>query len=144
MNRTRSAPLALGAALVLVLTACGDDASPDTQASTGSAGTSPGAGDADRYCELTTELEALGEQVFADVPQDAPPEEYVRREQQLLDQASAQLDELVEVAPDEISDDVGVYLADMRERAATGQSTDGDAASAAEERILAWEQENCS
>ncbi len=40
MTRTRLAPLALGAALALVLTACGDEESPAAQASALPASTS--------------------------------------------------------------------------------------------------------
>ncbi|MFD2092189.1 hypothetical protein [Blastococcus deserti] len=142
MTPTRVAPLALGAALALTLTACSDE-SAGRQPSATPATTSAGGGDVDRYCELTAELEALGEQIFADVPEDAPLEEHMRREQQLLDQASVQLDELAEVAPDEIRADVLVFLDDMRARAATGQQPDAEAALAAEDRILAFEEEHC-
>jgi hypothetical protein len=141
MTRTRLAPLALGAALALVLPACGDDESPTT--STEAATTSVAGGDVDRYCELTAELDAMGEQLFADLSQDAAPEEVVQREQQLVEQASAHFDELVEVAPDAIADDVPVLLDGIRARAATGEDPDQEASSAAEERILAFEEENC-
>ncbi|WP_040336738.1 hypothetical protein [Candidatus Blastococcus massiliensis] len=147
MNRTRLAPLVLAGGLALALAACGDD-EPDTQSAPGpaatSAATSAAGGDADRYCELTAELEAIGEGIFADVPEDAGEEEYMRREQQLLEQGSAQFEELERVAPEEIADDVPVMLDGIRARAATGEDPNQDAASAAEERVLAWEEENCA
>jgi hypothetical protein len=143
MTRTRLAPLALGAALALALTACGDDESPTTQSSAESAPASAEGGDVDRYCELTAELDAQGEQVFADLPEDAPPEEVRRREQQLLEQVSPQFDELLEVAPDAIEDDVPILLDGIRARATTGEDPNQEASSAAEERILAFEEENC-
>jgi hypothetical protein len=142
MNRTRLAPLVLAGGLALALAACGDD-EPDTQSAAEPTATSPASGDADRYCELTAELEGIGEEVFADVPEDAPAEEYMRREQQLLEQGSAQFEELERVAPEEIADDVPVMLDGIRARAATGEDPDQDTASAAEERVLAWEEENC-
>jgi hypothetical protein len=144
MTRTRLTPLALAAGLVLALAACSEDEPAAAERTASSAEASAGSGDADRYCELTAELEGIGQQVFADVPEDATEEDYVRLEQQLLDQGSRQLDELARVAPEAIADDVPVLLDGMRARAATGEDPDQDAASAAEERILAWEEENCA
>lgn len=143
MTRTRLAPLALGAALAVALTACGDDGSPTTQTSADSATTSAEGGDVDRYCELTAELDAKGEQVFADLPEDAAPEEVMAREQELLEQVSPQFDELVEVTPDAIQDDVPILLDGIRARATTGEDPNQEASSAAEERILAFEEEHC-
>lgn len=143
MTLTRLTPIALAAGLALALAACGED-EPATQSAAGSSATSADSGDADRYCELTAELEGLGEQIFADVPEDASPEEYMRLEQQLLEKGSAQLEELERVAPEEIADDVSVMLDGMRARAATGEDPNQDAASAAEERVLAWEEQNCA
>lgn len=141
MTRTRLTPLAMGAALALALTACGDD--PATQSSAESAPSSAAGGDVDRYCELTAELDARGEQVFADLPEDAPQEEVLRREQQLLEQISPQFDELLEAAPDAIEDDVPILLDGIRARATTGEDPNQEASSAAEDRILAFEEENC-
>ena len=133
---------AAAAAAVSALILAGCSAAAD--AAGGSASDSAaGAGDTGRYCELVEELDALGEQIFADVPQDASPEEYMRREQMLVEQGAPQLEELEEVAPEEIREDVGVLLDDLRERAATGQSPDAEAAQSAEGRIRAFEEENC-
>ena len=138
MNLHR-APLALAAAVALALTACGDDAPAGTETSASSAE----GGDVDRYCELTAELDATGEEVFADLPEDAAPEDVMAREQQLLEQVSPQFDELIEVAPDAIEDDVPVLLDGIRARATTGEDPNQAASSAAEERILAFEEEHC-
>jgi hypothetical protein len=143
MTCTRLAPLALGTALALALTACGDDEAPTTRSSAESASTSAEGGDVDRYCELVAELNALGEQIFAGLPEEAAPEEVMLREQELVEQGAAQLDELERVAPDEIADDVPVVLDDLRARAATGEQPDAEAASAAEERVRAFDEEHC-
>ena len=95
---------------------------------------------AERYCELVGEVEAAGEAAFADVAEDASPEEIVAAEAAFVERADDQLAEMVEVAPEEISEDVQTFVDDIRERAAGREGTD---VSAAEERILAFEEANC-
>jgi len=143
MTRTQLAPLALAAAAVLALSACGDD-EPSAAASSATTAAEAAGGDVDRYCELTAELDAKGETLFADLPQDAPPEEVQRLEQQLLEEVAPSFEELIEVAPDAIEDDVPILLDGIRARAATGEDPNQEASSAAEERILAFEEANCA
>lgn len=143
MTLTRLAPLALGATIVLAVAACSDDEPTSTRSSTAAAASSSAGGDVDRYCALTAEFDALGEQLFADLPEDASDEEYLARERQLVEQLSPRFDELLEVTPDPIADDVPVLLDGMRARAANGSDPDQEASSAAEERILAFEEQNC-
>jgi hypothetical protein len=140
MKLDRLAPFAFGAALALGIAACDDEpTSSDTAAATATR-----TGDVERYCALTAELDALGEQIFADMPEEATAEDAMQREQQLVSQAAPQMEELVQVAPEEIAEDVSVLLDGLRARAATGEDPEQEAASAAEERILAFEEENCS
>lgn len=141
MTLDRLAPFAFGAALALGIAACGDD---EPTGSDTAAATATQTGDVERYCALTAELDAMGEQIFADMPEEATPEDAMQREQQLVAQGAPQMEELVEVAPEEIAEDVSVLLDGLRARAATGEDPDQEAASAAEERILAFEEENCS
>ena len=141
MKLHRLAPLAFGTAVAVGVAACGDDEPARTEPA---AATAAETGDVKRYCELTAELDAVGEQIFADMPEEATPEDAMQREQQLVAQSAPQMEELVEVAPEEIAEDVSVLLDGLRARAATGEDPDQETASAAEERILAFEEENCS
>ncbi|SOE02831.1 hypothetical protein [Blastococcus haudaquaticus] len=142
MNPSRLTPLAIGATVALALSACGDD-EPSVAASAATSAAEAGGGDVARYCDLTAELDDKGEAVFADLPQDAPADEVQRAEQQLLAEVSPSFDELIEVAPDAIADDVPILLDGIRARATTGEDPNQEASSAAEERILAFEEENC-
>jgi hypothetical protein len=144
MIRTRLTPLALGAALVVAVAACGDDDPSASGAAAAPATTSEEGGDVDRYCALTAELDAKGEAVFADLPEDASADEVMAREREFLEQVAPQFDELAEVAPDAIRDDVPVMLDGIRARTTTGADPDAEASAAAEERILAFEEEHCS
>ena len=126
MKRTVAAWMTGAALVALPMTGCGDD---DTAG-----------GDAERYCELVAELEAIGEEVFADVPEDADEAEFAALEAEFVERADDQLTEMVDVAPEEIADDVEAFTDAMRVRA-TGE--EGEDVGAAEERILAFEEANC-
>lgn len=130
-------------ALTAALTACGseDTAAPSSSEPLG--GASGETGDVDRYCGLVEELNAVGERVFADLPDNPSAEEVMAREQRFVKEAAPQLEELEEVAPEEIREDVPVFLDDLRARAETGESPDPEAAGAAEQRIRAFEEDNC-
>jgi hypothetical protein len=67
-----------------------------------------------------------------------------RRQGLLVQQGAAQLTELERIAPAEIRADVETFLADLRARASTAQGSDPAAAQAAEQRIRAFEDRNCS
>lgn len=95
---------------------------------------------AERYCELVDELEAIGGEVFADLDEDATDEDLAAAEADFADQADDELNELEDVAPEEIADDVEDFVAAIRDRAQGGEGPD---VSAAEERILEFENENC-
>src|SRR5687767_13339650 len=87
---------------------CSTDTEPRTASSPGEASSAGGEGDVSRYCELIAELDALGEQIFADLTEEATAEEVMQREQMVLEQGAAQPDELLDVAPAAIRDDVPV------------------------------------
>lgn len=87
--------------------------------------------------ELTAELEQHGQEIFGALPEDASDEELVAAERRLLQESEERLDELVTVAPEEISDDLETFVTAFRARAA------GEEADASDGAILAWEEENC-
>jgi hypothetical protein len=103
----------------------------------------PAPGDVTRYCSLVAEVNNIGERVFADMPEDAPPTEVGRRQGLLVEQAAAQLGEMQQVAPAQIRSDVAVFLTDLRARTTALQGPDPAAAQAAEERIRNFEAQNC-
>ena len=90
-----------------------------------------------RYCELTAELEAKGGEVFGSLPEEPSDEELAATEKRFVEEADAELDELVEVAPEEIAEDVEAYVGGLRARAS------GEDSEASDEKILEWEEENC-
>lgn len=134
-TRTALAALSIGA---LALTGCSEDASSDATATA-----SAGEAGAEEYCSHVADLNALGERVFADVPEDATSDVMTAAWQRMLAEGAATIDGLESSAPDQIAEDVPVFLDDLRARAATGESADPETAQAAEERIRAFEEENC-
>lgn len=121
----------------LLTGACGDDGGEEGGQATGQAG----GGDPQRYCQLVEQLDAAGEAIFVDVAQDDPAA-LMAAEQRLVEENGGTLDQLVESAPPEIAGDVAVYTAGFRARAQS-EPYDEEAAGAAEERILAYEEGAC-
>lgn len=140
----RHSALIIAAIATLVLAACGDD-DTDTGGSSPTTTVAAAAGDAERYCALTRELDREGEQFFASLGEDARPEEYEAAERRFITRFAGKLAELEQAAPREIDDDVDTLLAGQRRRAGlpTPTRVDEAASSAAEERIRAWEQRTC-
>lgn len=130
--------------LALALAACGDDDENTDAAST--TATVAAAADPDRYCALTRELDAEGEQFFAGLGEDARPEEYEAAERRFVARFAGRFEELEQAAPQEIKRDVGTLLAGQRQRAGlpTATKVDESEGEAAETRIRAWEKRNCS
>ena len=111
---------------------CGDD---DDEASS-----------VERYSELVQELDEAGSEAFADLEEDesATEEDFAEAERRFVDDHQDDFDELREVAPDEIADDIEVLLAAQEERAAGGEQEEAsDEVVAAEERVGAFEASNC-
>ena len=129
--------------LTLALAACGDN---DEDAAAGSStATVAAAADPDRYCALTRELDAEGEQFFAGLGEDATPEEYEAAERRFITRFAGKLEELEQAAPQELERDVGTLLAGQRQRAGlpTATKVEESEGAAAETRIRAWEKRNC-
>lgn len=124
---------AFAAVLAIALGACSDDdddASGDAEVA---------AADDERYCELAAEVEAQAEETFSELGEDADEEQVTAAQGQLLEGIDDELDEMVDVAPPEIADDVEAYVAFFR-----AQMRNEDVEEeVSDERILAWEEANC-
>jgi hypothetical protein len=124
------------AAVALVGFGCGDDdgdeGAPDATASV------------ERYCELTRELDRAGEEFFEDLEKDpdATPKDYQAAERQLVEESEESLDELQDVAPAEIKDDVAILVQALSARAGLEAEVPPNA-EAAETRITKFEKQNC-
>ena len=122
--------------MVLGLSACGNDG--------GSGGDAAGS-DAERYCELVAELEVAGREAYAEVEADAnaTEEDFVAASRAFTESSQEEFDELIEVAPAEIKDDVRILIESIRGQAGEGPEVPTDEASPAEQRIESYEGENC-
>ena len=123
---------------VIAIAACGDDddEAADTTASA----------DVGRYCELTQQLDEAGQEAFRELEQDpdATENDFEKAEADFVRQHEAELDELTDVAPEEIQDDVSVVLAALRGRAGLEEQPPADQEAAKAERaITRFERENC-
>lgn len=116
------------AAAPLALLACGDDDDGDTDA-------------AAAYCESLIRFDARGEEIFAGVDENDPAA-IEAAEQEMVDFIEADGAFDPDNLPAEIRDDALAFLEGMKARAAGGTSTAEQ--DDAEERLLAWEEENCS
>jgi hypothetical protein len=124
------------------LAGCGDDAS-DTSTTTEAAA----AADPTRYCELTEELDAAGEEIFAPLEQDqnATREDFEQAEAQLVEENQGQLEQIQQVAPPEIRPDVETIVSALYVRAGLEEAGPSNSeVGAAEKRLDAFEKENCA
>lgn len=110
----------------LAVVSCGDDSEDEA--------------DTARYCELVAAVESAGEEIFGDLGDDATDDELVAAEAELVERMSDELEEMAAVAPPSIADDVDDYVAAYQDRA---EGEEGADVSAQEERILAFEEDNC-
>ena len=141
----RRAAIIIATVATLAIAACGDDDSDTSATSTTTTTPAVAAADPNRYCALTRELDAEGESFFADLGEDATPEEYEAAERRFVTRFAGKLEELEQAAPQEIKSDVAVLLAGQRQRAGLPSSTrvDESDGSVAERRIRAWEKRSC-
>ena len=123
----------------LGLAACGGDDDNDNDQAR------PAAGDVARYCALTKELDAAGEEIFSELGEDASPQQFQAAELRFVERHSDELDELRGLAPAALRPDVEKLLAGIRARAGLEPGTEISEreASAAEERIQAFEDREC-
>ena len=140
MTRHLITTAALAAAFALA--ACGDD---DTATTASQATATPVAGDAERYCALTREMDAAGTKFFARVErkENATANDFEAAERRFVERFAPQFEAIEEAAPAEIRADVEILLAGQRQRAGLGGSVDQAEASAAERRVLRYERREC-
>ena len=124
------------AAVALVGFGCGDDDGDD--------GAPAATASVERYCELTRELDQAGGKVFEELEKDpdATPKDFQAAERQLVEDNEESLDELQEVAPVAIKDDVASLVHALNARAGLEAKVPQDA-DAAETRITKFEKQNC-
>jgi hypothetical protein len=126
----------------VALAACGED---DTAQPSARATATPPAGDAERYCALSREMDAAGTKFFARLErkENATAEDYEAAERRFVERFAPQFDAIETAAPAEIRDDVAILLAGQRQRAGLGGSVDEAEAGAAEKRVQAYEKRHC-
>jgi hypothetical protein len=124
-------PLLFAAAL-LPLSACGDDA---TEASV------------EAYCDQSAELDEAGGEAFSALEEDpdATEQDYLDAEKEFIEDHRSELEELRDVAPDEIRDDVDTLIQGLLDIVDTGEDAreGNEEFAAAEERVVAFEDANC-
>jgi hypothetical protein len=130
------------ALLTLALAACGESDSPSTSAR---ATATPAAGDTERYCALTREMDAAGSRFFARLErkENATAADFEAAERRFVERFAPQFEEIQQVAPAEIRADVETLLAGQRARAGLGRSVSEAEAGAAERRVQRYERRNC-
>jgi hypothetical protein len=133
---------ATAALLALAFVACGESDSPSTSAR---ATATPDAGDAERYCVLTREMDAAGTRFFARLERkdNATAQDFEAAERRFVERFAPQFEEIQRVAPAEIRADVETLLAGQRRRAGLGGSVSEAEAGAAERRVQRYERRNC-
>ena len=95
---------------------------------------------------MAKQLDEAGSEAFRELEQDpeATEKDFEEAEADFVRQHEAELDELAEVAPEEIQDDVPVLLASLRDRAGLEeQPPDDQELKKAERAITRFERENC-
>lgn len=155
-TRRRLAALLLCGTLAAVLAACGDDGDEDDVASGSTdatvesdddgGGGDDGGGEADlaTYCEKTVEIETVGE---PDVDfETATPEEILTASKEFaLEKMVDPAQEIQEVAPAEIAEDIDLLVAAVDELAETGdfEAAFDEEVQAASARAHAFDLDNC-
>src|SRR5215207_560214 len=139
---TRALPRPRALLLVLVAsgllaTGCGDDDNGESDDVAGP--------DLERYCELTAELNRAGEEAFHGLEKDpqATEKDFEAAEKGFVESHQAQLNELEQVAPEEISKDVETLSNGLRARAGLGPGVDEAEEGAADKRVAGFEKQNC-
>lgn len=102
--------------------------------------------DVDRYCELSQQLDEAGSQAFRELEQDpsATREDFEQAEADFVREHEAELEEITQVAPPEIQNEVQVLISSIRGRAGLEeQAPDEQAERQADQTIRRFERQNC-
>jgi hypothetical protein len=115
---------------VLALVACGDD---DERSGLTNR-------DVERYCDVVRPLDEAGSEAFEELENDpeATEEEYAAAEQAFLEKHEAEIQRLIDLAPEEIAEDVETLIA-LTLEGARGTPEFAEV----EVRIQAFEDEYC-
>jgi len=138
MSQLRLLGLVIALTATFGLVACGDD-EEGGDATTASE-------DLARYCELARQLDEAGSKTFKALEQDpkATPQDFAKAEADFVREINPQLDEIAEVAPEEIQEEAQVLVASVRARGGLeDQPPDEQEAQEAERTIQQFEKENC-
>ena len=106
------------------------------------------AGDVERYCALTREMDAAGTKFFSHLERKQGKEQptaadYEAAERAFVERFAPQFEAIEQASPAEIRNDVEILLAGQRQRAGLGGSIDQTQVSAAERRVLRYERRHC-
>ena len=143
MARVIRSTASLLAAIALLAAGCGDEDKDGPAPQPTPAAAAPER-DVDRYCALVDELDKAGDAVFEELEREnASRRQFREAEQALVQQIGPKLDELEQVAPEEIARDVETLVASVRARAGEGPDVPRKDIAAAEERVEAYEEGNC-
>ncbi|HLF39999.1 MAG TPA: hypothetical protein VI854_00860 [Acidimicrobiia bacterium] len=127
-------------AVVAVLGMAGCDGGDGGRDDAGNGGGEQTARSGERYCELIGDLDKASASLD-DLPDDPTPEEAQRVFADFVEDNQDLLDDLVEVAPEEIATDVEAFIAAFRKAATEGDFT--AIAEADNARIDEYESQHC-
>jgi hypothetical protein len=121
-----------------LLAACGDDDDDDA------GGTEVAEADTGGYCELSAELDRAGQEQFEALEEDgnATEADFEAAEREFVESHEAELEEIQELAPDEIAGDVALLVEGLRARAGL-DGAEPSGLGRAEERVDQFETQNC-
>ena len=127
----------------LILAGCGDDEEPAADKSAPAA-ESEQAGGVQEYCDLVAKLDRTGDEFFEKLEREnASTAEFRQAEKEFVKVIEPDLDELQELAPEEIASDLETLVASVRARGGAGPAVPRKESDAAEKRVQAYEKEHC-
>lgn len=101
------------------------------------------AGDVERYCELTAQLDRAGEEAFKGLSEESAESDLRAAIRRLLDDNRDAIDEIQQVAPPEIREDVATFVEGQEQAAEVGEKAFTQEVQDAEKRITAFEKREC-
>lgn len=135
-HRISAALAAVAVAGLIPLTGCSDD-------TTAAGNTSPGSDPVSMYCARLADTEAFAGELIAELGNNPDDELVLDAERQVLGYIKASHVEVADL-PDAIAADAVTFLNAFERRLGPGNPQPTPDESAAEQRLLDWEAENCS